>query len=864
MRRAGAALAAALLLVLATAAAADARTVRVFAGGPRYDASWVQDRAAYRAKLLALLDARERGAAGATAVRQGAGDVAARLLGPSDRARPAATARDLVTLPEDLGLLAAFTGTRGALARSAPDLTTSILGLLATYAPQIATYTATFPELAQRPFPPTRALALALTDTFGRVVVETFAELADRLDAYLVAGVAMAQHWRVVCTSKAQMPELPGGVGCDVESPARVALLRTIDDDRPYAYEATSAKPSTQALVFDPDGKLVAKQVKTYLTPVELPGQLDLVPGDVSRGLSAVRTPVGVLGIVTSKDAWMPDVTQKLDQAGVEVLVQPEFFVGDTVRREGQWAPDTLLSSGYAALLRHPSITAYALPELVGNLFDFSADAQHAVAVEPRSATARPRQALVGQPPAPGMAAVSPWVVPDPAWPDEPMAERRARLGVAGEALLPGGPRAGAMVEDVVAVDVRVGETPERRRVVPRRRGVGPFSDNRLLAPSARPQRNVALAARGRRAYAAFEERGPGGRWRVRVARSADEGARWRAPVGVGDPALGDQWWPALAAGPGREVWLAWQQRDRVLVARSVDGGRRFGAPAPIDATVPSDVHQWHPSIAATGPGSAVVAWVDERGRVGGELGLPRAQVHVATLRDGRPAGDARALSGDGPVAALATSMAHAWAPSVTARGGDVLVAWLDFATYDWRVRARRSSDGGRTFGGAEPTGSGAPQLEQLADHPQAALTAAGKPLVAFADWRKDPTTADRPHRLQDVVVAPVGGSAVQVDGDGDAQRPAFAPAIAALPRGGAVVAWQGHRHGPADVLAARVDDEGRALRVLRVDDTRLAGSGQWRPAVAAGPRQVVVAWEDDRGGPPQVVVARARASRLG
>jgi hypothetical protein len=38
-------------------------------------------------------------------------------------------------------------------------------------------------------------------------------------------------------------------------------------------------------------------------------------------------------------------VTAKLDQRGVEILVQPEFFVNDTVRPQGMWAPDTLKAS---------------------------------------------------------------------------------------------------------------------------------------------------------------------------------------------------------------------------------------------------------------------------------------------------------------------------------------------------------------------------------------------------------------------------------------------------------------------------------------------------------------------------------------
>ncbi len=178
------------------------------------------------------------------------------------------------------------------------------------------------------------------------------------------------------------MPQLPGGVQCDVEDPARVALLRAPDEPtRTYAYEATSPRPSNMALVFDPDGRLVSKQVKTYLTPIELPGPAR--PRARARSAAACRR----CGRRSARWASSPPRTrgcptspQRLDQAGVDVLVQPEFFVGDTVRPEGPWAPDNLASSGYADVLRHPSIEALVLPELTGNVFDFSADAQQRVA----------------------------------------------------------------------------------------------------------------------------------------------------------------------------------------------------------------------------------------------------------------------------------------------------------------------------------------------------------------------------------------------------------------------------------------------------------------------------------------------------
>jgi hypothetical protein len=80
-----AALAAALALI--PVAAAEARTVRVFAMNPKLDLAWLESRDSYRAKLFALSEKSMRGG-GAPRIQDGADDVASHLLGPSDPNRP--------------------------------------------------------------------------------------------------------------------------------------------------------------------------------------------------------------------------------------------------------------------------------------------------------------------------------------------------------------------------------------------------------------------------------------------------------------------------------------------------------------------------------------------------------------------------------------------------------------------------------------------------------------------------------------------------------------------------------------------------------------------------------------------------------
>ena len=103
----------------------------------------------------------------------------------------------------------------------------------------------------------------------------------------------MPQSWQVVCEDRAAFnsaspPRLPGGVRCEERTRSKVSSCAIRSS--PTATTPTrrpSPTPSVMALTFDPDGRLIAKRVKTYITPTELgqdEGQLglDLVPGAVS------------------------------------------------------------------------------------------------------------------------------------------------------------------------------------------------------------------------------------------------------------------------------------------------------------------------------------------------------------------------------------------------------------------------------------------------------------------------------------------------------------------------------------------------------------------------------------------------------
>lgn len=183
------------------------------------------------------------------------------------------------------------------------------------------------------------------------------------------------------------------------------------------------------------------------------------------------------------------------------------------------------------------------------------------------------------------------------------------------------------------------------------------------------------------------------------VARSLDAGTSFTAPRRVAGDDAAPARAPALAAGPGPAVHLAWTVGEdaaaRIRVARSIDGGASFGPPQLVGG---GQGRADAPGLALDGAGRLHLVYAFEA--PGG-----RSWVRYAGAPAGGAFGPARTLSAPAPGSAAY--------PQLASDGGEGLaVVWENIGP-NGRSRSlgmTHSRDGGRHFSTpAEVPGSQAP-----------------------------------------------------------------------------------------------------------------------------------------------------------
>jgi len=879
------------LLSLLLASPADAGSVRTFAVGNRIQISDFATYQSFRDKMFAMVDATHP--ARATLVQAGVDDVASHIQ-PAD---PFAPGDVLVNFPESVALPTAFIGSRGAAARGVATSTQAFIALNTTYASQIAFYRTRFGLFDSSEF--VRLIVLAVTDTVYRAFFETFRDLAMTYGVYVTAGADVPPAVRVY----------------QADDPATYAA--TIDPaeagSRAYAYVATSPDAVNATFVFQPDGEvfvqyadgtpasspggtggeILGSTTKVYLTPIELT-LLRLADGPIDA-MNVLDTPIGRMGIVISKDAWMVDVNDRLAARHAHLMIQSEAF-SSWAFASVPWDPDIFKQGGFNNLQKHRSILGNVTPSMVGNLFEITFDGQSAVLGRQSKSDPGPldgSNGWIGQNPDSGFLAIAPWIVADPgiATPTLSLVDRRSSLAASGVALLPGsgivcpdplvaGACENGYRESVVWADLELPDdvdvltAPDATAPVATPYGLSvQVNDDDALTPSSQlyPQ----LAADGDLVFVVWQDT-RNGRDNVYASMSGDGGVTWSGDLRVSDNPDGAivEMLPELTfhRDPVSDVgtlYVVWQELalgtglgdGRVMLTRFDESlGRLDTSDIRLDDT--DGAGKWHPVVTTRGSrGHPVVVWVDEK-----DPGPRLSKLeHLYAVRGRGPRrGDGRIdvrftkprrVVRQKVVDPLAEQLANEWAPALAGGESGVFLGWVDFRQYNWDVFASHSRNGLR-YARTPIRIDDSLDFERLNSHPSIAHDVSTERLtIVWADQREREVdtnifgafstdfgaTWSSPSRIDDADAT--------LDPDNDIPSNQWQPEIAA--RDGRVcVAWQDDRLGNNDVFAVVSLDGGSTfLSDERVDDSSDGESEQFNPATAIGAGRCYVVWSDDRSG---------------
>jgi predicted amidohydrolase len=827
-----------------------------------------------------------------TLVQAGVDDIASHVQ-PAD---PLAPALALVNFPEDAALAAAFIGTRGNAARNAAASSQAFLSLYNTYAVPRNYYRQLYQLDAGEIVP---QIVMSVTDTTYRAFYETFRDIAMTYGVYLTAG--------------ANVP--PARVVYEADDPDLYDKL--IDPDeaatRDYVYFATSPIVVNTTFLFMPDGEIFIQnddgtvtsaptgtggelrgsQDKVYLTDIEL-GLLKLYDGPIDT-MRVLDTPVGRLGVVISKDAWMTDINDRLAARHAHVMIQSEAFSAWAFA-PSPWEPDIFAQGGLGNLQKHQSFQYNVDPSMTGNLLEITFDGQSAILGRQTKSDPGPldgANAWIGQNPQTGFLAVAPWIMDDPgiASPGMTLADRRAALAAEGAKLLPGsgvacpdplayGACANGYREAVVWADLDVPDgvdvlkAPDSTTPVATAWGLSvAVNDDDDGAPASQTQ--VQLAADGDDVYAVWQDT-RNGNDNVYAAHSADGGQTWGDDVKVSADAPGAfvELLPDVAfhrdPRTGVEtIYVAWarlgpggDQTDAQIRVASFDGALvKLGGDVRADDA--DGAGKWQPVLSSvTQSGHPTVVWVDERDTGPGVSRfehLRAARSRGARGDDGRPQLEFRAKSRrvvrKKTVVPNAEQLENEWSPAIAFDGRKLHAAWLDFRDYNWDVYAARGNRSGTRYA-RDVRVDDSPNFERLNSSPSLAHDdATGRLVLVWSDQRdREPDTNiffatstdggkswSAPARLDH------GDDTFDPD-TGVASRQ-WQPEIAAA-AGAACVAWQDDRLGNSDIFAASSPDGGATFGLdERVDDSAQGSSEQFAPAIAVSAGRCYVAWSDDRSG---------------
>jgi hypothetical protein len=314
----------------------------------------------------------------------------------------------------------------------------------------------------------------------------------------------------------------------------------------------------------------------------------------------------------------------------------------------------------------------------------------------------------------------------------------------------------------------------------------------------------------------------------------------------------------ALADGSLRAVWTDFRNQGWSIYGARTIGTGPFGTAALVDHSptsplssaegFPTENIHHDPAIAADPvDGTLYAAWADVRGtRAHAKIAIAHSNDAGATWSLERRADGSGPLETNDPAlhAIDAAPAGDQFAPAI-AVGFDhtVWVAWQDHDAGVPRVVLSRSTDRGSTFA---PPVAVDPASSAAQFRPSIAVAADGSAAVAWEDAR----SGSRAIRVARVSAGGSAAPSVALDAPpaGTTQQRASISAV----EGGYAIAFQDDRAGDADILLAFVSASGAVRAPVRVDDGP-AGADARLPSIATAGTAVAIVWEDARSPMEQV-----------
>lgn len=727
---------------------------------------------------------------------------------------------NLIVFPEDAALVALLIGSRGKKSREAPDTNIAFALAYSEYGAAANWYQSEYPGISLA-----RSLLLAASDTVWRAVDRTFASMAADTGAWVLttANVGVVSH---------------------TTDPDLVALLGDPDlGGSDGVYVADGPEVYNSALLYGPDGTLVARTNKVFLTDPE-EDLLDLSNGRLDQVL-VMDTPFARIGPAISRDAWYPPFVERLSDLDASIAAQLEAFIGGWAighEQDDEWLPDVFTASGWLHTQKHGSIRYSVAPQMTGNFYELIFDSQLSLAK-----TALPDDepmGYIGQDSYPGWVDVEPWVEPDPG--TGTLAERRAALREVGYELAPGSgaARENAYGEGVLAADLSLAAEP-----VEVTRDAGQPVSTTLDATSAAQKLAEVYVDPADRVLVVWQDR-RSGTWQIHGARSIDGGVTWEA-LGALAPGSQNQLRPQLCGTDGQAL-LVWQEEAAggPEQARATYWSDLEAAPSAPVGVESAAAAQWSPVCSWVDLQNVVVSWVDFRS------GVPRLRYSSGnTALSFGTSAEVDASNADLPRlegAQLQPAASHA--------GGDLV--WTDYRDRSWDVRYARFD--GAVWSASTRIDGVSGVHERLHGEPR--VSRSGTQIAAtFADLHQRRghsdvalvVSADDGQTWSPHATVPGGVEELPAGFGGGGGLPRMHPAVAWDAAGRVWVAFQDLVDWKSAVYTASFESPSTFAAPTRFDDSADAPMSSGRPrlgVLSSGARLVV--WEDDAQGPRQIRAA--------